>query len=501
MQIVCVSRGTYSGGRRLAEKLAAKLGSHCMAREDLTEAATRAGIPVGKLEMAVVRRRPLTERMAIEKERFKAFVTATLVEHALKQDLVYHGRTGHLVLPGILQTLRVRAIMDPENRIDSVIQRLSLSRKKAIRYIEEVDEDRRRWVRSLYNLDWEYPGHYDVVINLSRMNVDNAASALVSASQLPEFQPTPATQRALEDLYLAARCRLAIGADQRTWGMDVQVSAERGMVSVTYLPRDEKPAALIPEVLSEVDGVNEIICTMASANLLWVQERYDPESESLTNILDIAGKWNAAVELVRLVEWGGDTNILAEEEGAGGPADTGDQGGILDDTAIEDESVQEEGFKQTRSRLISAGRAGGYRVVAGGGKEVLNSLDRTAGYSLVVVGDVFLSKAESVRKRLSREMVAYLSDNLRVPVIESNEMKTQYLFGAAQWFDLFKYAAAAAALFLLIFTHQSEVLTFLSREGTQNRILGTVSLFLFVPVFAYVYGNFARHLLRLLRFE
>ena len=39
---------------------------------------------------------------------------------------------------------------------------------------------------------------------------------------------------------------------------------------------------------------------MASTNLLWIQERFDPKSESLPQVLEIAGKWNAAVEVVRL---------------------------------------------------------------------------------------------------------------------------------------------------------------------------------------------------------
>jgi hypothetical protein len=88
MQIICVSRGTYGGGKELAEKLARKLGVPCVGREAVTDAATHAGIPVGKLEMAVVRPRPLTEHLAVERDRFKAFITATLAEKALAGGLV-----------------------------------------------------------------------------------------------------------------------------------------------------------------------------------------------------------------------------------------------------------------------------------------------------------------------------------------------------------------------------------------------------------------------------
>lgn len=504
MQVICVSRGTFAGGKELAEKLASKLGYECLGREELTDAATRAGIPVGKLEMSVVANRPLSEAMAIEKERFLAFLTATLCERAVDQSLVYHGRTGHLVLPGVAQVLRVRVIQDWDQRITSVMDRLDLSREKARKYIEEVDEDRRRWIRTLYNIDWQDPKHYDSVINLSHINVDNAASSLVSLAGLPEFQMTPATRRAMEDLLLASRCRLAIGADERTYSMGVQVKAERGQVSVTYLPRDARTANHIPEVLKEIDGIEELLCTMATTNILWVQEKFDPKGAALPQVLEIASKWNAAVEMVQLTEGEGGPEAAREvgaEAGPTQPVESEEHGGILDDSAGDDESHLEEGVRETRGGLIASGRAGGYHHVYGGARQLLSSLDRTTPYSLVVVGDVFLSKAASTRKRLAREMVGYLSDNLRVPVIGVDELKTRFLFGPAQWLRLFVYAALALLLFSLVITNQKEVLAFMTREGRHYRILSTAALLIFVPVFAYVYGNFARYLLRLFRLD
>ncbi|MGD8396398.1 MAG: cytidylate kinase-like family protein [Candidatus Eiseniibacteriota bacterium] len=509
MQIICVSRATHSGGVQLAEKLASRLDAECIAREELTDAATRAGIPVGRLEMAAVRRRPMSEPMALEKERFKAFVTATLCERALKGNLVYHGRTGHIVLPGVDHVLRVRAITDPESRIAAVMQRLGISRQKARQYVEQVDEDRHRWVRTLHNIDWEDPDNYDVVVNLSHMNADNAAAGLVSVAMLPDFQTTPASTRALEDLFLAAQCRLAIGAHPPTARMQVDVAAHHGRVAVTYLPRDRRLAEHIPQVLEGISGAREIVCTMASASLLWIQERFDPGSPELDQILSIAGKWNAAVELVRLIEPSGDGTSTdtagdghAESAGeATAPSGDAANGGILDDAARDDEASEDPGFRETQGRLVEAGRAGGHRVIVGGAKEILARLDRTARYSLVVVGDVHLSRGDSVRKRLRREIVAFLADNLRVPVVEADEIREQYMFGPRQWMALFGYGAVAALLLVLVLTHQIEVLQFTTGEGTHHRILSTIGLLVCVPVFAHTFGSFTRYLLRLIRLE
>lgn len=502
MQIICVSKGTFTGGKSLAEKLAEKLGYDCVSREELTDAATRAGIPVGKLEMAIINGRPLSERLAIEKERFKAFLAATLCERAARNNVVYHGRTGHLFLPGITQVLRVRVIWDNEQRLASVMERLGLTREKAQKYIEGVDEDRRRWIRALYNIDWQDPSHYDAVVNLSHMSVDNAAASLIPLTQLPEFQITPATRRMLEDLLIASRCRLAIGSDQRTAELNVQVRSESGRVSVTYLPRQKREAAFIPDVLKNIEGVEEILCTMATTNLLWIQERFDPQGGTLPEILDIAAKWNAAVELVQMSERA-ETATAVPEPGAAPAATERPQetGGILDDTPEEEEALQDEGLRQTRDRLIAAGRAGGYRLVPTGTKTLLDSLDRTTPYSLVVVGDLYLSKPASVQKRLCREMIGFLSDNLRVPVIGTDELKTKYLFGSAQWLRLLGTGVIAFILFFALITHQKELLEFIVAEGHGGRILGTIAMLVFVPVFANMYGAFTRYLLRLVRFE
>ncbi len=507
MQIICVSRGTFSGGKKLAEALAALLGCDCLSREELTDAATRAGIPVDKLEMNIVHRHPMTEHLAIEKERYKAFVTATLCERALKNNIVYHGRTGHLVLPGVTHVMRVRVIMDPEQRMQAAMQRLGLGREKARKYVTEIDRDRRLWVRGLYNIDWRDPGFYDMVINLSHINVENAAAGLLSMVRLPEFQATPITLQAVSDLWLAARCRLAIVADQRTSDMDVKVRSDHGLVSVTYLPRNESRAGLIPEVLSKIDGIVRVMYTMASTNVLWVQDRFDPQGESLEQVLRVAGRWNAAVELIQLKEEGGGEEPAQPRETGVAAAETG---GIIDNSVAEKDSQLDQGMRETCERLISAGRAGGYRILSGGPHKLLANIDRTVAYNLVVVGDLCASKGTAVSKRRTQEMVSYLNDNLHLPVIEASEMKSQFMFGPAQLVKMLVFAALTVLFFVLVMTHQEEVLGFINKgtcfytdcqeTGTSHRILSAVVLVAFVPIFAFCYGGFTRFLFRLLRF-
>lgn len=509
MQLICISRGSYTAGKELAERLAEKLGYRCMSREELLDEAASRGIAVGKLEMAMIKTQPLTERMAIERDHYQALATSILCETALKENLIYHGRTGHLLLPGMSHILRVRVVSDMEYRIKAVMQRLNLPREKARNYIEKVEDDRRRWVRYFYNVDWDVSSLYDVTVNLQYMNIDNASTALCAMAQLPDFQETPASRKAMEDLLLASRTRLAIAEDERTWEAQVKVSAQNGVVSVTHLPHQAKIGQRIPEVLGDVDGIRELVCTMARTNILWIQERFSPGSTSFRQMIEIASKWGAAIELIRMIPVEEDEFVETQAEefatvdGSAPGVHLGPkryEGGIVDDT--EGEMIEEdEGVRNTREELIRLGLAGGCRTVQGTPRRLLSVIDRSVRYSLIVIGDVFLAKGRSVQTRLTRELGSFLGDQLKVPTVMSDELETQFLFGRKQLAQLVVFLLSALILYTLVFTNQEAILRFLYTEETTLKILRVAAVFAFIPIIAYVYGSAARLILKMLKIE
>ena len=501
MQTIFVSRGSYRRGRELAERLADCLGCRCVSREDVIEAATQHGIPVGKLEEAVVKRRPLTEALGLLAERYKAFVTMTLCERVLEAPLVYHGRAGHLVLPGVQHILRVRALTDVEDRYDGVVDRLHLSREKAKEYVSQVDDDIRRWIRTMYDLDINDPSLFNLTVNCSKLTVANIATALVSMAQLPEFTATPAGERRLENLLLAARCRLVLADDPRTRDLNAQVRAEIGSVSVTYPPRQSTIAEAVGEVLSEVAEIRQLRCTVAASTILWVQERFDPESATMASLLDLAGRWDAAIDVVRLLPEADGAEAVDPVVAEAAPSLSGGDGGILDDAGVMASESDDGGVRQTVHRLIQAGRAGAQCSVCGGQQSLIGSLCNVANVSLVVVDELFLSRGEAIRKRLTRDLASRLGERLRVPVIGAEELKTRYLFGAKQWLQLLATGGLTALLYLVTFTHQEELLAFLRSEGTMERALAVTVVTLTAPLIAYLWGTAAHNLLRLARFE
>ena len=516
MQIIAISRGTFSGGRELADLVAKKLDCPCLSREEVIEEATREGIQVGKLEMAMVKPGIFSEKLALERDHYLAFSTLKLCEKAISGRMVYHGRTGNFLLPNVGHVLRVRVLADREYRIKSVMQNLGLTREKAQIYIDQVDEDRRRWVHSMYGISWEDAANYDIVINLARMSLGNAASALVNMAQLPDFQMTPASKRAMEELMLGSKARILLAKDSRTYHANVKVRADNGTVTVTYMPQDTKIAEVIPEVCKNLPGAREIRATMAMTNILWIQEIFDPVSKFFKEVVEIATKWNAAVELVKLSPE--DNGLPGKDEISDKTAESNiieeHNGGIEED--IPDISDEEGNLKNTLDELARIGKSGGGRVVHGGQRRLLDTLGRGIPYSLVVIGDVFMAKGHSARLRATRDLRSFLSDHIKAPVVTADELESQYLFGKKDILHLLLFICSAVVIYFLVFSNQNYILEFLAQEGWFKNVINdsflsqaawipkmilSIAIFLFVPVIAYCYGTATRLFLKMMKME
>lgn len=502
MALIIISSTSSTLRKDVSDNLARKLGFACLSREELVEQATAAGIPVGKLEMSIIKTPAQTERQARLKERYLAFITSGICERAAGGDLVYHGRGGHLLLPNVSHILRIHLVPNVENEIHTKMQQLRLDHPKAEKYVRQVNQDIESWVHLVHGQEIHDPKQYDLILNLENMSLANASAALCSVAELPDFRPTPASLKAMDNYCLAARARLKLAQDERTAEADFTVSANEGVVTVTYMPRQSNRSPFITEVLADLPGVKEVLATMADSNVLWIQERFDPRTENFSQINQVAQRWGAAIELLRFVPSEEIVTEAAEAEDAV-PAPAAPKkeytGGIEDDVA-EPAPVEDGGLGRTQEELVRLGRSGGNRTLQGNFQALSTAVSRNINYSLVVIGDLFVTKSKAVQTRMLRDLKVYLGERVRVPVISADELQEKYLFGGRQLVKLLIFLALVAGIYLTIFTHQTEILTFL-QQYKGARVMSAVVVALFVPLFAYLYGTVAHLFLKMIKFD
>jgi cytidylate kinase len=494
MTIVMISNKFQGGGDELAKELAAKTQWPMLNRQELQDRAREQGIKVGRLETSMIKRPTMNEKLAREKRLYLAFLTAALCEKAREGDFIYTGRAGHLLLPGVSHRVRVGLTAPMEIRIQRTAQALNLTLDKAESYLSQLDEDVEKWIRYVHQVDGRDPNAFDLFLNLENMSLSHAADIVYQTATLVDYQATATSKKMLDDLHLSSQAKLRLAFDDRTHAADLQVQANNGVLTVTYPPHQEATSGHITKVLGDLEECREIRCTMAETNILWVQERFAPDSDNFRQIIQLAQRWGAAVELMRLLPMGEPIGATAQDpnaEYAFGPRQCpgAPSCGFEEDDANE-VAVDDGGMGRVQEELVSLGRSGGQHTVCGGHTKILERVQGNGQYALVVIGDLFLSKGHSARTRRTRELAMNIRDRLKAPVITADEMKSRFLFGPRQALTLLGFLAFIVVLYGLVFTHQSAVIDFLSGTFHQHyKWVGSVAVFSLIPIIAYVYGT------------
>ncbi|MFC1990146.1 AAA family ATPase [Chloroflexota bacterium] len=257
MAIITISRGSYSRGKEIAEKVTKKLVYECIDRETLIEASEQFNIPEIKLVRAIYDAPSLLGRYTYGKEKYITYIRAALLRHVRMDNIVYHGLAGQFLLTGISHVLKVRIISDWDDRVALEIERENISKREAERVLKSDDEQRRKWSKHLYGIDTADSSLYDLVLHIKKITVDDAVDIICHTVGLPHFQTTAESQKALEDQLLASEVKAALVDIQ----LDIEVSANDGIVlvkTVAHIPREDHLVHEIREVGERIPGVKKI---------------------------------------------------------------------------------------------------------------------------------------------------------------------------------------------------------------------------------------------------
>lgn len=257
MTIITISRGSFSKGEEVARAVADALGYDCVSRNVLLDASDRYNIPELKLERAIHDAPSLLDRLRPGRSAYIAYIRSALTDRVSRDDVVYHGLAGHVLLRGIDHVFKVRIIADLEDRVAQEMARDGVTREEAFAAIRTDDEARRRWTQVLYGVDPWDPALYDLVVHVHRLTVADAVELVLLASQREQFRATPASRGKMADLALACRIKAEL-VDE--FG-DVAVHCDYGNVVVHTRKGGShvrKLEARVRAVTGELEGVNNV---------------------------------------------------------------------------------------------------------------------------------------------------------------------------------------------------------------------------------------------------
>ena len=233
MSVITISRGTFSGGKMLAECLSARLGYRCIDRDVIVGRAAKRGISENELR-AALQKPPVSVLPTLNHKKYiyLSLIQAALAEEILNGQAIYHGLAGQLLLKGGIAVLRLRVIAPAEFRIRMAQDRMKLSRAETIAHIQKMDEDRRKWTQYLYGVDWEDPSLYDLIINLEHISIEMASRLVSSMTKEAAFEFSPEYRSAMNDFALSSRVRAELAINPFTSNLEVEVQSSGGAITV-----------------------------------------------------------------------------------------------------------------------------------------------------------------------------------------------------------------------------------------------------------------------------
>jgi cytidylate kinase len=187
---VAISRQAGAGGGAVAQAVAAELGWELVGKTLLHQMADRYKLPQDMLEfvdektsnwLLEVFGKWISDRVVTQSE-YVVHLGQLVLLAAQHASTVFVGRGAQFLLPRD-KGLAVAIIAPLEQRISRTIQQRSLDRDQAVKYIKEVDEGRRDFVRRYFHHDVAEQDIFDLVINLDQLVQEDAVDLIVACCQ------------------------------------------------------------------------------------------------------------------------------------------------------------------------------------------------------------------------------------------------------------------------------------------------------------------------------
>lgn len=187
MTLITISRKLGSLGTRIGSEAANRLGYRAIRREWINEAAKRAGAPEAALaavdELGLLGICPSPEIC----HAYRKEVEAVILEIAEQGSAVFIGRGAQVILrnrPGVIHF----QITAPEAlRAVRVAEETGVSITNANAQIQASDRFRKQYMRKFYQVDWEDPHLYHLILNTQYLSTNQCVELVCTAAALADF--------------------------------------------------------------------------------------------------------------------------------------------------------------------------------------------------------------------------------------------------------------------------------------------------------------------------
>lgn len=263
MSIIAITDSFYSKGRQIAKSAAKRLNYEYVDSENvLTLVSKEFGVSESKLVRALQDTPSNVGMFSKAKPEYIIFVETLITKYLLKNNIVYYGVVGLPLIQEISHVLKVHIIANLESRIKNRMKLKldNVSQDKARKAVTKEDEQLKKWVEAVYNIDVADPNLYDLVINVGHIkgdDVEDALETIISTVEHKKFQPMTYSLRCMKNVAMSCCVRATLAdIDPK-----MQVKSDEGTIYIYTKAVKKKAQDKVLEMKQKVmrlEGVKHV---------------------------------------------------------------------------------------------------------------------------------------------------------------------------------------------------------------------------------------------------
>ncbi len=233
MSVITISRQLGSLGTQTARAMAEELNYEYVDKDRIAEALKNYGLSTFEVETLDEKTPPFWDYMSMQKKKFLHIIRELIHGFARKDNVVIVGRGGQVILKDFPGVLHVRVIAPFDLRIQRIMEQRGGDKSQATAFLRRSDRDSAGFMRGFFDVDWDDPGLYDLIINTRHLSAETVKRMIMeSAESLVIKQAGRRNREKLEDLALVQKVETSLRVVLGSGLGQIDVTAERGVVSL-----------------------------------------------------------------------------------------------------------------------------------------------------------------------------------------------------------------------------------------------------------------------------
>lgn len=260
MSLITITSGIGCEEMTIAQEVAHGLGVRLYDDQRLQEKAIEMGLSAEDLRGLNEKAPGLFNRLLRRKpEIYLNLLEALVYEVARQGEGIVFGHGAQLLLQDFGCALHVRIYASEPSRIKNLMDRQGMSQEGAKKIIQKSDNERKGFLQFAFQMDWDDPSLYDLIINRDKLDVNSAATLIMDVAKSEAIKACSiAALESMERMSLLKKVHAAILKNSIS-PLEFQIEIpENGVVQITGSLNPLESESNLLEVVKGVQGVKEV---------------------------------------------------------------------------------------------------------------------------------------------------------------------------------------------------------------------------------------------------